>query len=309
VDDVDVGSRRYPDFYIVGAPRCGTTFMYEYLRRHSRIFMPDRKEPGFMCTDLDSGSYLDSLSFMRSAEEYLDLFAEAPPGSLTGEGSTWYLYSRDAAERIRRSNPRARTIIMLRDPADMLYSLHERRVYGGSEDLERFEDALAAEEDRRQGRRIPARARNLKAFQYREVGRYWEQVNRYLHVFGPADVCIVFFDDFRRAPHQAYETVVRFLGLEPEPIEVEVVNASARRTSARLRRLMLTPAVVRLGRLVIPSRVRPRVGPLMDRMTTRATTRPPMSEATRSRLRADLRDDIVRLSDLLGEDLVARWGY
>ncbi|MBA2490032.1 MAG: sulfotransferase [Chloroflexi bacterium] len=301
--------RRYPDFYIVGAPRSGTTFMYEYLGRHPRIFMPERKEPGFMCTDLDSGSYLDSLSFMRSADEYLDLFAEAPPGSLTGEGSTWYLFSTMAARRIRASNPRARAIIMLRDPAEMLYSLHERRIYGGSEDLQRFEDALAAEEDRRKGRRIPAHARNIKAFQYREMGRYSAQVKRYLDVFGGSDVCILIFEDFRHDPHRAYEEVVRFLGLEPVPIDATVVNASARRTSPLLRRLMLTPALVRLARSIIPKRLHSRVGPAMDRLTTRSSTRPPMEEATRRLLRQDLREDVVRLSELLDRDLVARWGY
>jgi hypothetical protein len=300
---------RFPDLYIVGAPRSGTTFMYEYLGKHPRIFMAERKEPGFMCPDLDSGSYLDSLSFMRSAEEYLALFDGAEEHQLRGEGSTWYLFSTVAARRIRELNPKARAIIMLRDPAEMLYSLHERRIYGGSEDLERFEDALDAEDDRRQGRRIPVRARNLKVFQYREVGRYSAQVQRYFEAFGRSDVCALIFEDFRADPRGAYEKVIRFLGLEPVPIEVAVVNASAQRRSALLRRMTLAPAIVRLGRTAIPKRLHARVGPLMDRLTTRSSSRPPMDPQTRQRLRDDLRDDVVRLSEALGQDLVQRWGY
>lgn len=300
---------RYPDFYIVGAPRSGTTFMHEYLGQHPGIFVSERKEPGFMCPDLDSGSYLDSLSFMRSADDYLALFQDAPPGSLTGESSTWYLFSKVAARRIRELNLRARAVIMLRDPVDMLYSLHERRIYGGSEDLERFEDALDAEADRRAGRRIPPRARNVQAFQYRDVGRYAEQVERYFQAFGKEDVCVLIFDDFRKDPKGAYEQVVRFLGLEPVPIEIEVVNASTQRRSSRLRRMMLNPIVVRLARRFIPRRLHARIGPLMDRVTTRSSTRPSMDPQTRVRLREDLRDDVARLSELLGQDLVARWGY
>jgi Sulfotransferase family len=135
---------QYPDFYIVGAPRCGTTFMYEYLRQHPQIFMPDNKEPNFMCKDLDSGSYLDSLSFMRDEAAYIRLFAGAPAGSLRGEASTWYLYSETAAGLIKAMNPDSRVIIMLRDPVEMLYSLHGRRVYGGSEGLP-FVDAFEGE--------------------------------------------------------------------------------------------------------------------------------------------------------------------
>lgn len=300
---------RFPDLYIVGAPRSGTTFMYEYLGQHPRIFMPERKEPGFMCPDLDSGSYLDSLSFMRSAEEYLALFDGASEGQLKGEGSTWYLFSTVAARRIRELNPEARAIIMLRDPAEMLYSLHERRIYGGSEDLERFEDALDAEDDRRQGRRIPVRARNLKAFQYRDVGRYSAQVKRFFDAFERSDVCVLIFEDFRADPRGAYEKVVRFLDLEPVPIEVAVVNASAQRRSSLLRRMTLAPAMVRLGRTAIPKRWHSRAGPLMDRLTTRSSTRPPMDPQTRQRLRADLREDVMGLSELLGQDLVQRWGY
>ena len=174
---------RYPDFLIVGAPRCGTTFMYRYLNEHPQIYMSPTKEPQHFATDLDSGSYLDSVSFLRDRDAYKALFAGARADQLAGEASTWHLYSQEAAANIKVANPDARIIIMLRDPVEMLYSLHGRRLYGGSEDLRSFADALDAEADRRQGRRIPPRARNVQALLYRDVGRYSEQVKRYLDLF------------------------------------------------------------------------------------------------------------------------------
>jgi hypothetical protein len=284
--------------------------MYEYLDQHPAIFMSPRKEPGYLCPDLDSGSYLDSLSFMRDEERYLELFARAPEGTITGEATTWYLYSKAAATRIEQVNPDARIVIMLRDPAEMLYSLHGRRLYGGSEDLARFEDALDAEADRRQGRRIPERARNVTALFYRDVGRYHDQVRRYLEAFGSERVHIIIFEEFREDTSAAYRNALEFLEVDAsfEP-DFAVVNANAARRSQRLRHLMLSPAVVRGARFLIPRRLHPRVGPIIDALTTKQVSRLPLAPATREKLKGELRDDVVRLSSLIGRDLVSRWGY
>ena len=120
-DRPGMGERgRYPDYLIVGAPRSGTTFMFDYLGEHSQIFNSARKEPNFFATDLDSGSYLDSLSFMRDRDQYRALFAGARADQLAGEASTWHIYSKHAASNIRSANPNARIIIMLRHPVEML---------------------------------------------------------------------------------------------------------------------------------------------------------------------------------------------
>ncbi len=299
---------RYPDFFIVGAPRCGTTFMYHYLRQHPSIFMPEAKEPDHFCTDLDSGSYLDSLSFLRDEDAYLSLFQGAQPHQLTGEASTWYLYSKVAATNIKSANPDSRAIIMLRDPVEMLYSLHGRRFYGGSEDLERFEDALDAEDDRKQGRRIPPRARNITALFYREVGKYTDQVARYLDTFGNDRVHIVIFEEFRDDPARAYRETVEFLGVDGDfTPRFSVVNASSARRSWRIQQALLSPAVVKAARFVLPVRVRPYVGRTWDRINTRGERRPQLDPRVRARLREELRPDIRRLSELLGRDLDELW--
>jgi Sulfotransferase family len=299
---------RYPDFFIAGAPRSGTTFMFEYLGQHPGVFAPERKEPQHFATDLDSGSYLDSLTFVRDTDEYLGLFAGARADQLTGEGSTWYLYSSDAAANIKRANPDARIIAMLRHPVEMLYSLHGRRFYAGSEDLPDFADALDAESDRRAGRRIPPRARNVKALFYRDVGKYGEQLERYFDTFGRDRVHVVIFDDFTADPAAAYRGVVEFLGLDRsfEP-DFKVVNEAATRRSPRLQRMLLAPPVVRVARAVIPVGLRPRVGRAWDRLTTRKERRPPLDPQVASALRDDLLPDVQRLSGLLGRDMTKVW--
>jgi hypothetical protein len=301
-------TRLHPDFLIVGAPRCGTTFMYEYLAQHPQIYMSPIKEPQHFATDLDSGNYLDSLSFMRDRATYLALFDNARPDQLTGEASTWHLYSKAAAANIKAANPEARIIIMLRDPVEMLYSLHGRRHYGGSEDLADFAEALAAEDDRKHGRRISPKARNVSALFYRDVGSYHDQVKRYLDVFGRDRVHVIIFEDFRADPARAYRETLEFLGVDPtfEP-NFNVVNASAARRSWRLQQLLLSPHVIRAARIVFPPRVRPYVGRMWDAINTRDEKRAPLDPRVAASLRAELRPDVQRLGALIGRDLTKVW--
>ena len=50
---------RGPTFMIVGAPKCGTTALYEYLQTHPQIFISDPKEPLYFAEDL--GAHLQRL--------------------------------------------------------------------------------------------------------------------------------------------------------------------------------------------------------------------------------------------------------
>lgn len=128
-----------PNFFIVGAPKCGTTAMHIYLRQHPEIFMPEKKESHFF------GSDLNSQYFIRDREKYLSLFSEAKDVKRIGEASVWYLYSKQAAYEIKEFSPSASIIIMLRNPVDMLYAQHSQFLYNGNENIASFEDALNAE--------------------------------------------------------------------------------------------------------------------------------------------------------------------
>lgn len=109
--------RRFPDFFIVGAPRCGTTALYHYLRTHLQLYLPRIKEPNYFASDVLNRRFLISWN------DYLKLFSPALDNQLCGEASTYYLCSTVAIPTILQINPRAKVIAMVRDPVEMFLSI------------------------------------------------------------------------------------------------------------------------------------------------------------------------------------------
>lgn len=306
-----VRAARWPDFFIVGAPRCATTFLYETLRTHPRVFMPERKEPRFFCRDLDSGSAADSLRFMRDPEQYLALFAGARPDQIVGEATPVYLYSRVAAAAILAVAPAARIVVSLRDPIEQMRSYHALRYNSGREPLP-FEGALAAEADRRAGHDLAEDISNRSMLQYRAVASYAEQVSRYFEAFGRAQVLVMLYEDLERDADAALAELFAFLGLEPIPIRRQPVNAARRPRSRALMGLLRTVRVPSPLRPLLPGAVRQRLRHARERAQLLNTTAPPpgvgaLDNALRDRLRAEMRPDVERLSLLLGRDMIRYW--
>src|SRR6185295_7304644 len=131
---------------------------------------------------------------IREEDLYLELFAGAGDCLRVGEASVWYLLSRQAPFEIRAFSPDAKIIILLRDPVQMAYSLHSLYTRSGNEDLPLFEDALAAEAERREGRRIPPGAYFPEGLIYTDVVRHAAKVERYLETFGRENVHCVLLD-------------------------------------------------------------------------------------------------------------------
>ena len=291
-----------PDFFIVGAPRCGTTAMYEYLRRHPQVFMPEHKEPMYFGLDLTQ------LHVRLTEADYVRLFRGALPGQRVGEASTWYLYSRTAAREIHEFAPSGQIIIMLRNPVDVMYSLHRELVFYRGEVIEDFDAALGAEEDRKRGQRLGP-SRRPEALYYRDTVRFTDQVERYFTEFGRPRVKVVIFDDFVRDPGGTYADVLRFLAVDDtfRP-EFERVNESKRPISPALQALVVRPPRP-LDRLIPFLRRSPlahQVRSAFLSANSRTSERPPMPSDLRDRLTREFSPEVARLSDLIDRDL-SRW--
>ena len=291
-----------PNFFIVGAPRCGTTAMYEYLRQHPDVFMPYRKEPVFF------GSDLTKRRPPMTEAEYLELFRPGAGCSRRGEATVWYLYSQTAPDEIRAFSQDPRIIIMLRNPVDMMYSLHSQLFFSANEDLADFGAAIAAEEDRRQGRRMPPRARRPEGLQYRACGRYAAHVRRYLEAFGPDAVRVIIYDDFSADAAASYRQTLAFLGVNPsfQP-DFSVVNRSKAPRSRWLQQLTYAPWFMRTTAR-LPKPVNHLIRRSLKRLNFREQPRTVLDPQLRARLTREMAPDVAELGELLGRDL-SSWSH
>lgn len=280
---------RKPNFFIAGAPRCGTTSMYAYLKQHPEIWVSVDKEPHFFGSDLTVQP-----GTIREEDLYLQLFAGAGDRPRLGEASVWYLSSQRAPFEIRAWAPEAKIVILLREPAQMAHSLYSLYSRTGNEDLPTFEEALAAEPERREGRGLPSGVYFPEGLLYTGAARYAEKVERYFEVFGRENVHCILFDDFVRDTAAVYRRTLEFLGVEPG-FEAEL---DPRRANQRIRML----AIRQLRQL--PPEVTRRMQ-FKEMKLHSSVPQTPLVPETAARLRELFAEDVARLGALLGRDLGA----
>ncbi len=290
-----------PDFFIVGAPKCGTTAMYEYLRQHPGIFMPFHKEPMYFGTDLTKRYG------KMSEEDYLRLFDGAVTGQRVGEASAWYLYSRTAAEEIAAASPEARIVVMFRDPVDVMHAQHSQMLFSEQEDIVDFGQALGAEDDRVAGRRLPPGPIRPENLFYRRMVRFAEQLERYLDLFGRNRVHVIIHEDLRADLAGVYRNLLGFLEVDPDFVpDFTPANENKRVRSRWLQRLIWNPPLLRhlipvLRRFAIAHALRTR----LLGMNSRKAARAPMDPELRAALRQELAPEVDRLGRMIGRDLSA----
>jgi len=275
--------------------------MSDYLAQHPEIFMSVKELHHF-------GEDIKFRFPKLDRANYLDYFKEAGDEKRIGEAAVWYLYSTTAAREIKEFCPAADIIIMLRDPVDMAYSLHSEFLFTGDEDIEEFWEALNAEADRQNMRRIPDSCHNPRGLQYRSVGQYAQQVERYLDVFGEKHVHIILYDDFKERTAEAYRGTAQFLGVNTSfnPL-LDVKNPNKIVHSKGFQRLMTnTPNVVRaIARGLLPQPVRMKLRRKLTYLNARYVSRRPLPEGIRQQLRAEFMPDIKQLEQLIRRDLSA----
>jgi Sulfotransferase domain len=311
--------KRVPDFFIVGHAKSGTTALYEMLKRHPQIYMPENKEPWFFASDMRprfrprrSGRPPQTL------DEYLSLFSDARPGQRVGEASSSYLWSRTAATAIAEVRPAARIIAILREPASFLRSLHLQLLQTHVEVEQDLRKAMSREDARRRGKRIPRRSHRPQLLQYSDHVHYVEQLRRYHEVFPPEQVLVLIYEDFRRDNEATVRTVLRFLEVDDtHPIDVTTANLTIRMRSQQLDDIVhsvsvgrgpVSRAAKRVVKLLMPGGAPRRLLQMTQRHVVHGDPRPP-DESFMLELRRRFKGEVVELSEYLGRDLVSFWGY
>src|SRR2546430_2567378 len=263
-----------PNFFIVGAPKAGTTSLYHYLRQHPDVYMSPIKEPNFFASEFrlehmspairplaeqDApalAAYLDGpMRMLRFGgvvtrwDQYLKLFRLVAAERAIGEASVAYLWSRSAAANIHQRIPDARIVMVLRNPADRAFSQYVQAVAKNRTRLP-FDEFV-----RERARHLPE---TLDLFSpFLEYGLYFRQVERFLDRFGSERVRIYLYEDYSRNREATVRDLLRWLGVDPQvPLDLSQRHHEARvpRFPAFERYVML-PAIAVLG-AVVPERIR-----------------------------------------------------
>jgi len=290
----------FPNFFLIGAPKSGTTALSEYLRQHPDIGFSEPKEPHYFNDDFSS-------RHTYSLDEYMKCFPPASAGKAAiGEGSVFYLSSKSAVSNVLRCAPDARFIVMLRNPVHAAHSFYWQAVHSHGEDITQFEQAWIAQYDRAQGRRLPRHNRVREALQYGSLFKYGEQLERLYDVAPRHRVQVILYDDFKTDTNRIYVEALDFLGVPRiELKEYRIINPGKRyrHTSAE--------AVSRIvGKVKQTLGITGGFG-AMTRLRAWNTTheeRPRLSDTFKHQLRDYYRADIVKAAKLIERDLGAWLG-
>ena len=187
-------------FFIVGAPKAGTTSLFHYLNTHPEIKMSSAKEPNYFSDKelFDQGLYYGT-SRIDTLQKYNSLFSGRKKEKLMGESSVSYLYYSEVPKRIKVYNTDSKIIVMLRNPVDRAFS-HYLMDYRLGLTSESFESEF--------NKKI-----GLKFQQYFLLGNYSSQVKRYIDVFGRENIHFIWYSDFKKNTSLELEKVFDFLSL------------------------------------------------------------------------------------------------
>lgn len=276
------------NLFLVGAPRAGTSSLFEYLSRHPAIFAPAEKEPHHYDEDV-----LDGRAPMPP-DAYRALYAGATDERWLLDASALYLYSAHALDAVS-SIRGAHAIVSLRDPIEQMASWHGLMVATGSEPHGSLEEALAAE-----SADTPFERR------YSEIARYAPYLERWLDRLGGDRVHVVVFEELTgSASDRVCEGLLAGLGLDERGLgPFPRLNTYRRPAPVRLTG---SETLVRAARAVLPRRLRRTLWAKANAAMTPHATRPPLPEELRSRLRRDVEADVRRLESLVGRDLRSVW--
>jgi hypothetical protein len=299
---MDHREKHFPDTFIVGSPKCGTTTIASWLSDHPEVFFSPVKEPHFFNGDMPSRR-------SRTEDEYLRLFHGSSPDQRLAEASVWYLYSKSAVPNILLRNPSARFIACVRDPSEMAVSLHAQLIYNGSESISSFEEAWDAQEDRAAGRRIPPLADDASILAYKEVCSNGALVKRLISDAPRGQVMVVLLDDLKADPGAVWRKICQFLQIDDAPLaDYPASNVAATRKWPALAKLirLITTARKKSGIKIPGRRLKEGLRRALDRIdranrtegSARTTT-----PAMRAKLERAFENDTQELERVLGRDL------
>jgi hypothetical protein len=312
--------QRLPNFFLVGAPKAGTTSLYHYLAQHPEIYMSPIKEPCHFSSEIRPENFSDETRAGAEAafreqreylqgpmteqrfgglgmdwEDYLKLFRNVKAETAIGEASVTYLWSKTAAANIHAKIPHAKILVVLRDPVSRIFSEYLEAITVGElrYSFHKYVESCLSCEPGKISLWWPIL----------EAGLYYQSVKRYLDRFPRENVCILLYDRYRAEPASVLAEIFRFLSVDSS----FTPDLSKRHNEPRVPRFILIGRLLnkrgvldRLGTLVPPG-----LKPLLRKLAVRPRHMVAVTPSDREFLLSYYKDDIGKLAELLNRDLTA----
>jgi hypothetical protein len=292
---------RFPNLYLAGAPKCGTTSLAAWLSHHPDIFVPVTKEPVVFGTDLTSAAPRDPAA--TAAEIY---------GAWTGErfaldASTHYFFSESAAQEIAAACAEPRVYMLVRNPADAVNSMYHQLRFNEAESLTTLEESLDAETHRANSL-LPIRFGFPENRLYSRIFAYSKNIPRFERSIGSSRTRVILFDDLVADPRTVTRSIFEDLNIDPEVaerIDYSPKNAAKRSRSRWIHQLASYPPgwAGKTSKPLLSKETRMRIREWLKRANAVPHKNPVLQHETRRRLNDQFRAEVNWLSNYLGRDL------
>lgn len=285
-----------PNFFVIGAPKCGTTSLYEYFTQSPDVFLSEKKELHFFslpflqsCSNGPGDKYVLK-EIPNSEEKYLSRFLGAERKVIADISPSYINFP--VAERIKSFSPQAKVVVMLRNPVKKAFSQYSHLFLEGRETLS-FEEALSIESERHS-------LGYSDFWLYKDSSLYYEKVKHFKDVFGE-NLKVILFEDFIRNPKDTIDELCDWLEIPSFEFNDDGVhNQSGAPHSVLVSRFLLGHNFLTwIARRVIPNRLGKFIrGQLISLNTGSKSTID--SQVERS-LKQFFKEDIKRLEGLIGK--------
>jgi len=283
-----------PNFFIIGAPRSGTTSLYEYLKQVPEIYLSPIKEPYYFCRILVPDDHF--LKPLRDETKYFQLFDNVKNEKIVGEGTTHYLADPEAARLIHEISPNAKILISLRDPIERTFShylLRRTANYTSST----FHELVKRE--------LNEGVEKIDPDFMIKYGLYSENVKKFKKIFGSKNVKIIIFEEWKSDIENTIKNILDFLNVKyvADELDTKRHNEFIGKKIPRgkiSKNILKNKSAISIAKKIIPKFGRMY---LDDKILTKEETKPIMQTDSRNALINFYKNDVKELEQFLGRKL------
>jgi hypothetical protein len=215
-----------PNFFILGAAKCGTTSLHYALKQHPEIHLSAVKEPSFFST---------GFQVVRNPVEYGNLFPEQPGKKRYGDASRVYFSTPETPPVLRQLFPDAKFLLIVRNPVHRAHSLYQHMRRAGDESLPTFELALAEEDHRFADPGFRERCpQYFWNYMYCRTSMYDVPLRHYLEHFPREQFLVLTLGEWQSDPVRWQSEIFRFLEVDHSvQVSTEPQNQAAAPSNLR----------------------------------------------------------------------------